>query len=95
MARQYVFPSNRLSKDPRSGVLRRHHLHESSLQKAVRKAAKLAGIDKEETLEAWGERDGNQYPQYDAQPEEQKREALYTSRFAFRQAVKSSLDDSL
>ncbi|MCL0076122.1 integron integrase [Dehalococcoidia bacterium] len=43
---QYVFPSNRLSKDPRSGVVRRHHLHESSLQKAVRKAAKLAGSNK-------------------------------------------------
>jgi len=27
-------------------------------------------------LEAWGERDDNQYTQYDAQPEEQKREAL-------------------
>jgi len=34
-------------------------------------------------LEAWGKRDDNQYAQYDAQPEEQKREALYTSRFAF------------
>jgi integron integrase len=43
---QYVFPSDRISKDPRSGVLRRHHLHESSLQKAVRAAAKAAGIVK-------------------------------------------------
>ena len=34
-------------------------------------------------LEAWGKRDDNQYAQYDAQPEKQKREALYTSRFAF------------
>ena len=28
---QFVFPSRRLSKDPRSGIARRHHLHESGL----------------------------------------------------------------
>lgn len=43
---QYVFPSGRLSVDPRSGVVRRHHIDESGLQKAIRKAAKLAGIRK-------------------------------------------------
>jgi integron integrase len=43
---QYVFPATQLSKDPRSGEMRRHHLHESSLQKAVRQAARLAGINK-------------------------------------------------
>jgi integron integrase len=36
---QYVFPSERLSVDPRSGVVRRHHADESGLQKAIRKAA--------------------------------------------------------
>jgi len=46
---QYVFPSSRLSKDPRSGKVRRHHLSESSLQKAVREAARLAGINKRVT----------------------------------------------
>ena len=46
---QYIFPSNRLSKDPRSGVVRHHHISESSLQKAVRKAARLAGINKRVT----------------------------------------------
>jgi site-specific recombinase XerD len=43
---QYVFPSKSLSKDPRSGEVRRHHLHRSSLQKTVKKAATLAGINK-------------------------------------------------
>ena len=40
---QYVFPASSLSQDPRSGVTRRHHLHESSLQKAIKEAARLAG----------------------------------------------------
>jgi len=43
---QYVFPASSLSQDPRSDVTRRHHLHESSLQKAIREAARLAGIVK-------------------------------------------------
>ena len=43
---QYIFPSNRLSTDPRSGIMRRHHLDPSGLQRAVRAAAKLARIEK-------------------------------------------------
>ena len=43
---QYVFPARKLSKDPRSRAIRRHHTAESSLQKAVRKAARSAGINK-------------------------------------------------
>ncbi len=43
---QYVFPSDQLSKDPRSDAVRRHHLDESGLQKAVRAAAAAVGIDK-------------------------------------------------
>jgi site-specific recombinase XerD len=35
-----------LSTDPRSGVIRRHHLDPSGLQRAVRAAAKAAKIDK-------------------------------------------------
>jgi integron integrase len=43
---QYVFPAERISKDPRSGIVRRHHLDESGLQRAVKRAAALAEIDK-------------------------------------------------
>ena len=43
---QYVFPASQYSRDPRSGVVRRHHLYETSVQKAVRKAAKESGIVK-------------------------------------------------
>jgi integrase len=37
---QYVFSAHRLSVDPRSGVVCRHRIHESSLQKAVWAAAR-------------------------------------------------------
>lgn len=43
---QYVFPAARLSTDPHSGAIRRHHQDESSLQKAIRRAAKATGISK-------------------------------------------------
>lgn len=43
---QFVFPSDRFSRDPRSGVGRRHHLHESGLQRAVKYAVQVAGIEK-------------------------------------------------
>jgi integron integrase len=43
---QYVFPSPVRSVDPRSGAERRHHVHEHSVQRAVRDAAKLANIHK-------------------------------------------------
>jgi hypothetical protein len=46
---QYVFPSDRLSADPRTGIVRRHHVDESGLQKEVRRAcprvAKLLVLD--------------------------------------------------
>ncbi len=44
---QYVFPSGRLSQDPRSGATRRHHIHENGLQKSVKKAATAAAITKQ------------------------------------------------
>ena len=43
---QYVFPSGRLSVDPRSARVRRHHIHENGLQKAVKAAAAEAGLVK-------------------------------------------------
>ena len=43
---QYVFPSGQISPDPRSGIVRRHHLHESGLQKAIKKAVRAAKIEK-------------------------------------------------
>ena len=43
---QYIFPADHLSKDPRTGIVRRHHMHESTLQKAVREAARRAGLTK-------------------------------------------------
>lgn len=43
---QYVFPSARRSLDPRSGIIRRHHLMESGVQKAVKSALKKARINK-------------------------------------------------
>jgi len=43
---QYIFPAAKLSKDPRSGKIRRHHLNESSLQKAVRSAVVKTEIPK-------------------------------------------------
>jgi integron integrase len=46
---QYVFPSSRLSVDPRSGRRRRHHIEESSLQLAVKRAVRAAGLGKPAT----------------------------------------------
>jgi integron integrase len=43
---QYIFPAPGYSVDPRTGVEFRHHIHPSTVQKAVRQAARLAGIDK-------------------------------------------------
>ena len=43
---QWVFPAKSLSTDPRSGVLRRHHLLEQSVQRAVALAARTVGLAK-------------------------------------------------
>lgn len=41
-----MFPATQISVDPRSGAQRRHHLHESVLQRAVKEAARKAGLSK-------------------------------------------------
>ena len=43
---QYVFPSQKISLDPRKNVMRRHHMDPSSLDRAIKRAVKLAGIIK-------------------------------------------------
>ena len=43
---QYVFPSSKLSVDPRSGKIRRHHISDKAIQNAVKEAVKKAGIVK-------------------------------------------------
>jgi integron integrase len=43
---QYVFPSSKLSVDPRSGKIRRHHINEKTVQNAMKEAVKKAGIAK-------------------------------------------------
>ena len=43
---QYLFPSVRLSIDPESGKIRRHHIDESMINKVIKKAGKAAGIQK-------------------------------------------------
>jgi len=63
-----VFPAKGLSTDPESGIIRRHHLHETALQRALREAVLIAGIHKQvgcHTLRhsfghpSRGERDGS------------------------------------
>jgi len=46
LAWQYFFPASHVSEDPRDGAIRRHHLDESTIQKAVRSAAQRARIEK-------------------------------------------------
>lgn len=41
-----MFPAKELSVDPRSGVVRRHHADEKSVQRAMKKAVTAAGIAK-------------------------------------------------
>ncbi|UUO24915.1 integron integrase [Colwellia sp. M166] len=45
----YLFPSKRLSIDPEVNALRRHHINETSIRKAVKQAARKAHIEKNVT----------------------------------------------
>ncbi|MFQ3324063.1 MAG: integron integrase [Pseudomonadales bacterium] len=43
---QYLFPASSIGKDPRSGALRRHHLHATALSRYIRKAVRATKINK-------------------------------------------------
>lgn len=43
---QYVFPSTKVSRDPRSGDIKRHHLYDSFMEEAVKRAARQSGLTK-------------------------------------------------
>ena len=43
---QFLFPASSIGCDPRSGVMRRHHLHHTTLRKSVTRARREAGITK-------------------------------------------------
>ncbi|RVU35551.1 integron integrase [Rheinheimera riviphila] len=49
LAWQYLFPSYQLSQDPESRLIRRHHLDETTLRRAIKSAAYLAKIQKNVT----------------------------------------------
>ena len=46
----WLFPSKTLSVDPRSGKIRRHHIHPVTLQKAFKKAMLKTGIPKQASV---------------------------------------------
>jgi integron integrase len=46
----WVFPSYRKSVDPKTGIVRRHHVHQSNLQKAIKAAGRQAEIPKRITV---------------------------------------------
>lgn len=50
---QWVFPAAHMHRHPTNGQLRRHHIHETGLQKAVRLAARRAGLTKRVTCHSF------------------------------------------
>jgi len=46
---QWLFPSRKIARDPISGIVRRHHVTDSTFQVDIRRAAQLARIDKRVT----------------------------------------------
>ncbi len=43
---QYLFPSKQLNRDPRSGIVHRYHISDSTIQNQVKQAIRLSGIKK-------------------------------------------------
>ncbi|MGQ0762635.1 MAG: integron integrase [Acidobacteriota bacterium] len=50
---QYLFPADKLSVDPRSGRIRRHHVSEQNVQRAVKTALRKEGITKNGTCHSF------------------------------------------
>jgi len=50
---QYLFPAEKLSADPRSGKIRRHHVSEQNVQRAVKIALRAAGVKKNGSCHAF------------------------------------------
>ncbi|MBK7452915.1 MAG: integron integrase [Anaerolineales bacterium] len=46
---QYLFPAAEISTDKRTGIIRRHHIHETIIQRSIKEAARRAGINKHVT----------------------------------------------
>lgn len=46
---QWLFPATRLYRHPPTGQLRRHHLHETIVQRAVKAAVREAGLERRAT----------------------------------------------
>lgn len=46
---QFIFPASTLYTEPETGITRRHHIHETALQRAIRTATKTAKIEKRVT----------------------------------------------
>jgi len=46
LAWQYLFPSYKLSGDPATGEVRRHHFHHTCIRKSIKKAVRAAGLNK-------------------------------------------------
>lgn len=46
LAWQFLFPSYKLSADPETGEIRRHHFHHTCVRKEIKRAAKAAGLTK-------------------------------------------------
>ncbi|MFC1534097.1 hypothetical protein ACFL7M_12105 [Thermodesulfobacteriota bacterium] len=46
---QWFFPAKQLTKEMKTGVFRRYHLHESHVQKAIKEAVRMAKIPKRAT----------------------------------------------
>jgi hypothetical protein len=70
---QWVFPATRTYLEPVTGEGRRHHIHETALQRAVRRAVQEAGISKPvscHALQLFGRHD--RHPELGANPWEKR-----------------------